>query len=411
MRPLHLSGYGVKIRVKNMRSRSGLDVMDGRESYGESVKSYSFRPRRIPYDSIIIDGHSGYVSLQAFHWVSRNKIPVFIMNFDGSMISSILRPMPVKADLRAAQIQVANDPKKKFTIARALVQAKVARSMQVLDWLGQRYDIAREIQITKLESSKLGRASTVADLRVVEGRVARRYWEAFGKVLPEHLDFQGRMTSSHQNNASDPINLALNYGYGFLEGEVRKAINSVGLEPSVGFLHDFSDYQTKQSLVYDLQEPFRWINDVSVFEAFECGTLDLRDFYFTGDDYRYRFESDAKQRFIDLMRERFNLGVCCRNRVLKWDTVIEHKARDLGGFLMGKRLLVDFGEPIPKLESQDGRELRDKILALTSADAKRLGFGKSTLHYLRKRAHRSSHLEVREHTRRRLLRSTQSVDR
>jgi CRISPR-associated protein Cas1 len=118
----------------------------------------------------------------------------------------------------------------------------------------------------------------------VEGRVARRYWEAFGKVLPEHLDFQGRMTSSHQNNASDPVNLALNYGYGFLEGEVRKAINSVGLEPSVGFLHDFSDYQTKQSLVYDLQEPFRWLSDISVIHAFESEALQLSDFYFTGDE-------------------------------------------------------------------------------------------------------------------------------
>ncbi len=65
------------------------------------------------------------------------------------------------------------------------------------------------------------------------------------------------MTSSHQNNASDPFNAALNYGYGFLEGECRMAINSVGLEPSVGFLHDFSNYQTKQSLAYDLQGAFQ----------------------------------------------------------------------------------------------------------------------------------------------------------
>ena len=103
----------------------------------------SFRPRRFPYSNVVIDGHSGYISLQALHWLSRNKIPVFVMNFDGTLISSILPPMPVKADLRAAQIQAANDPKKKFTIARALVQAKIARSLQVLDWLGERYDIAK----------------------------------------------------------------------------------------------------------------------------------------------------------------------------------------------------------------------------------------------------------------------------
>ena len=79
------------------------------------------------------------------------------------------------------------------------------------------------------------------------------------------------MTTSHQNNASDPVNAALNYGYALLEGECRRAINAVGLEPSIGFLHDFSNYQTKQSLVYDLEEPFRWLIDISVLRAFESG--------------------------------------------------------------------------------------------------------------------------------------------
>ena len=77
------------------------------------------------------------------------------------------------------------------------------------------------------------------------------------------------MTSTHQNNASDEFNAALNYGYGYLEGECRMAINAVGLEPAVGFLHEVSNYQTKESLAYDLQEPFRWLVDVLVLQAFE----------------------------------------------------------------------------------------------------------------------------------------------
>jgi CRISPR-associated protein Cas1 len=103
----------------------------------------------------------------------------------------------------------------------------------------------------------------------------------------------------------------------------------VGLEPSVGFLHDFSDYQTKQSLVYDLEEPFRWLVDLSVIQAFESKTLELRDFYFTGDNYRYRFESDAKQRFIDLIRERFNSGASHKGRLLKWDRSSNRKQLNL----------------------------------------------------------------------------------
>ena len=164
------------------------------------------------------------------------------------------------------------------------------------------------------------------------------------------------------------------------------AINAVGLEPAVGFLHDFSNYQTKQSLAYDLQEPFRWLVDLSVIQTFESRTLELHDFYFTGDDYRYRFEADAKRRFIDVLRERFNSGVKYKGHVLKWGTMIEQKANELGQFLIGKRASLDFNEPAPKLGRQDRCVLRAKILALSQSEATQLGIGKSTLHYLRKNA-------------------------
>jgi CRISPR-associated protein Cas1 len=211
------------------------------------------------------------------------------------------------------------------------------------------------------------------------------------------------MTSSHQNNASDPFNAALNYGYGFLEAECRMAINSIGLEPSIGFLHDFSDYQTKQSLVYDLQEPFRWLVDLSVIHAFESGAINLHDFYFTGDDYRYRFEVKAKQCFIEVLRERFNAGVTCKDRVLKWDTVIEQKATELGRLLIGRQSSIDFVKPVPKLERQDGRALRSKINALTASQAKQLGIRGSTLHYLRYRGRDEKAFRIYRRTRERLI--------
>jgi hypothetical protein len=66
MNPLNLSGYGVKIRVRNLKSRSELEITDGRED-NKTPRSMSYRPRRFPYSSVVIDGHSGYISLQAFH--------------------------------------------------------------------------------------------------------------------------------------------------------------------------------------------------------------------------------------------------------------------------------------------------------------------------------------------------------
>jgi len=401
MNPLHLSGWGVKIRVRNLRSRSELEVTDGRED-GRTGSVYIFRPRRFRHSSIIIDGHSGYVSLQAFHWLSRNRIPVFVLNFDGSLISSILPPMPIKADLRAAQFRACADPAKKYAIAKCIVQAKIARSLQVLDWLAQRYDIEKEMQLAKKEIARIGIARTVADLRSVEGRVATKYWFAYAKVLPESLDFHGRMTTSHQNNASDPVNLALNYGYGFLEGECRRAINTVGLEPSAGFLHEFSAYQTKQSLVYDLEEPFRWLIDTSVFEAFESGILDLPSFYFTGDHYRYHFDVAEKIKFVDVLRERCKSGVKYNGQVFKWDTIIEHKATELSRHLVGKASLLDFTQPFVDLSRSDGIGVRRRILSLTQKEATELGIGKSTLHYLRKNARGRSSFTIRRKVREKL---------
>lgn len=402
MRPLHLSGYGVKIRVRNLTSRSELEVRDGRDGMTKPHATSFYRPRRFPYSSIVIDGHSGYISLQALHWLSRNKIPIFVMNYDGNMISSILPPMPVKADLRAAQLQASKDLRMKFKVARALVEAKIARSIQVLDWLAERYDISKEVMFVKREAMNLKRARTVGAIRSVEGRVALKYWAAYGNVLPESLDFQGRMTTSHQNNATDPVNATLNYGYGFLEGECRRAINAVGLEPSVGFLHDFSDYQTKLSLVYDLEEPFRWLVDLTVVEAFDSGALDVPDFYFTGDDYTFRIEREAKVRFIGLLREHFNSGVKYNGRVLKWDTIILEKMNELARYLNSRSRELDFSQPSPVLVRADNLALREAILSLTQSEARKRGIGKSTLHYLRKKTRNGKTFAVYAKVRNRL---------
>jgi CRISPR-associated protein Cas1 len=162
--------------------------------------------------------------------------------------------------------------------------------------------------------------------------------------------------------------------------------------------------------VYDLEEPFRWIADVTVMDAFESGVLDLPDFYFTGDDYRYRFEPDAKQRFLDLLRERFNSGVRYRDRALKWDTVIEQKTVELGRYLIGRTGRLDLSEPSPNLRVRDDKYLRRRILALTQQEAQRLGVGKSTLHYLRKNAESERSFRVNRGVREKLGHVTTSND-
>ena len=180
------------------------------------------------------------------------------------------------------------------------------------------------------------------------------------------------------------------------------AINAVGLESAVGFLHETSSAQTAESLLYDLMEPFRFLSDICAIKAFESKTLQLHDFYFTGDDYSYRFEPDAKQRFIDLIREKFNSGVKYKGCVLKWDTVIQEKTSELARYVNDRSTRIDFSEPSPVLERTDNRALRERILGLRQSEAIKRGISKSTLHYLRRNAAGRDSFNVLTRTVRRL---------
>jgi len=122
--------------------------------------------------------------------------------------------------------------------------------------------------------------------------------------------------------------------------------------------------------------------------------LDLPHFYFTGDDYRYRFDAEAKTRFLNLLREQFNSGVNYKDHVLKWDTIIEQKATELSRFLNDRSREIDFIEPSPILERLDSLEVRNTILSLTQKQADKLGIGKSTLHYLRRNARSEGQFRV-----------------
>jgi len=112
----------------------------------------------------------------------------------------------------------------------------------------------------------------------------------------------------------------------------------------------------------------------------------MKDFYFLGDDYRYHIEVEAKRRFLELLKNRFNSGVKYKRGTWKWDTIILNKTQELARFLLDKSKQIDFVEPRPTLQGSDTKKLRKRILELTQGEAKELGIGKSTLHYLRRNA-------------------------
>lgn len=109
-----------------------------------------------------------------------------------------------------------------------------------------------------------------------------------------------------------------NYSYGFLKVVCRMAINSVGLEPAVGFLHETSSTQTAESLVYDLEEPFRFLCDLCVIEAFESQSFSPYDFAYERNSYLYRIEPEGRKNLRNRLIEEFNSGISYKGRHMKW---------------------------------------------------------------------------------------------
>ena len=146
-------------------------------------------------------------------------------------------------------------------------------------------------------------------------------------------------------------------------------------------------------------EPWRFLCDLTTLEAFESGVLDLKDFYFLGDDYRYHIAVEAKRRFLELLKDRFNGGVNYKSKTWKWDTIILDKTQELGRYLLEKSEGIEFVEPNPELIRVDSVGIRKHILDLTQGEANKLGIGKSTLHYLRKNARSMKPLKINKSVR------------
>jgi CRISPR-associated protein Cas1 len=389
---LLLLGFGSSLSVKDrsliIREGRFSPLSFTRYSNGDfrEPKLLKFRPRQLPYDSIIVEGHSGMITFEAINWLMHHDTPVFLLDYGGSLISAMMPPQPVRGDLRRAQVEIHLDPKKRLGIARSFIEAKLERSNQVLKWLGESHDMDREVLSFAAEARTLAHAKTVDEVRSVEARAAEIYWRAFQKAVPAKLEFRSRSTRARnrQCNASDPVNALLNYGYAFLQSAVRRAINTTGLDAALGYLHE--DQPATTPLVYDFQEPYRWLVDYTVLRMVLSRTFTWDDFYFTGGDYRLRIKPPLLDRYAEMLREQFNSGIRYGGKHVSWDTLILRKCQELARYLMRKSDRFDLVNPRPDLESRDSRVMRQKILSLSGSNARRLGLNRSTLHYLRKRA-------------------------
>jgi len=359
-----------------------------------------FFPHKINHDLIIIDGHTGNITFEAMRWLSKHNINLTLLNWNGQLLANVMSEQPKSGKLRIKQYQKYLDSTDRFEIALKIVQTKVEQSLNLLEELSRFY---ASVDITKIRkaaekedlflldimknSEKQDVSKSIKQLMTYEGRIAGIYHDNLTSIFKElysEFNFTGRKnkTNSRNYNASDEINALLNYGYAILESEIRKGINATGLDYSIGFLHEIN--QSRTPLVYDIQELFRWLIDVSVIQLLEEKKIKKSGFIIT-ENYHMRLGESIAKKLIEKINSNFNSKYNYKNnKQYSYQIILQDNLQQLSNFIVDKEKEFDFSIPKIKLNRNDDVELRGKILKMTAKERERLGINKSTLWYIKK---------------------------
>jgi len=159
--------------------------------------------------------------------------------------------------LRMEQWRAAVDEMRCLDIAKSMVAAKLLNSRVVL------LDAAKDrpAQSASLRSAadelagfaeQLRSANDLDTLRGIEGIGAKRYFAEWAGLLShEGFVFEGRV----RRPSTDPVNALLSFGYALLRMRCVSALEHVGLDPQVGFLHPVRS--GRPSLALDVMEELR----------------------------------------------------------------------------------------------------------------------------------------------------------
>jgi len=237
---------------------------------------------------------------------------------------------------RREQLAAYNDARG-VELAKAIVRGKLGNQAALLKYFGKYlkesnppiFDelsaLAKLLAKGRKDAAQVSEPNIDAareELLSIEGLAGRTYWKGVRLLVPENLGFDSR----EHRGAPDPVNSALNYGYGILYTQIWGAIMNAGLEPFAGFLH--VDRPGKPSLVLDMVEEFRQpVVDRAIIAAIGRGTtLETREGMLT---------NDARRAVASAVLERVESEVNFRGRRYKLKSVIQIQARNVASFLRG----------------------------------------------------------------------------
>ncbi len=210
-------------------------------------------------DSIVAFGNVS-LSTQLIHRCADDGRSLVFLTTGGRFKARMEGPVRGNVLLRRSQHLALGDPHRTQQIARQFVAAKVQNSRMVL-MRGARESKGQPAEALRAAADGLGdilrnvhEVEGLDHIRGAEGEAARIYFQAFSSLIrstDETFSFDRRS----RRPPRDRINSLLSFLYALVRGECHSALEGVGLDPQVGYLHALRP--GRPALALDLMEELR----------------------------------------------------------------------------------------------------------------------------------------------------------
>ncbi len=270
-------------------SKDGLNVVI-------SVKQKEiFRIPILNIEGIVTFGYMG-ASPGLMRLCADNGVSLTFLSSNGRFIARIQGPTKGNVLLRKQQHLLSTEKEFAFNLSKLFLAGKVQNHRSVLrrfirDY-GPNTTIEKAASMLDLRKRDLFQAEDFDQLRGVEGEAASIYFNAFPHLLlnqKKDFIFNGRS----KRPPKDAVNAMLSFIYTLIANDVAAALETVGLDPYVGFLHTLRPGRV--SLALDLMEEFRaYLGDRMVLSMINKKQVSIKDFISQGENGVVMTESCRK---------------------------------------------------------------------------------------------------------------------
>jgi CRISPR-associated protein Cas1 len=224
------------------------------------------------------------VSTALMHRLAEEGKSLVLLDRSGRFKARLEGPVTGNILLRQAQHRAAADADFALVTARAMIAGKLRNSRSLLQrGAREAADPAESAQLSRAADSlaaslrALPGAADLDTLRGIEGEAARGYFAAVNQVVKPQARASFALDGRTRRPPRDRFNALISFLYSMLMNDCRSALESVGLDPQLGFLHAVRP--GRAALALDLQEEFRSVlADRLALTLVNRGQLAARDF-------------------------------------------------------------------------------------------------------------------------------------